>query len=154
VCSSDLIALLNLIIISGCALKDDRLSGKWRSDLELTTNFNENHAILTERQKKLFSQLFGQMEVTYLRPGQCEVFMPKNKTDTGNKAIESDESKVVSEFKIIYKNENQIVILYNDCLLGKKVSILNFDNDNTYWIYIGESGLFDTHIREYFKKIE
>lgn len=91
------------IFLSACTLTDSRLSGKWRSNLELTTDFNEKHAILTERQKKLFSQLFGQMQLTYLSTDKCEVFFPKHKINNGRKIIESDESKEIVEYKILFK---------------------------------------------------
>ena len=141
------------IIVSGCSVTDSRLSGKWRSNLELTTQFNEKHVILTEKQKKFFLQIFGQMELTYLSTGKCEVFLPKGKIDTGSKIIESDEYKEITGYKIIYKNENLIVVVY-DNLFGETVKTLNFLDDSTYWIYVGDSGFFDVHIREYFTKVK
>ncbi len=49
------IIFLMVIINSGCAITDSRLSGTWRSDLELTRKFNEEHVILTDKQKKNFT---------------------------------------------------------------------------------------------------
>ena len=148
------ITLILGIISSGCAITDSRLSGKWRSDLELTTKFNEKHAILTERQKKVFSQLFGKMELTYSRRGQCEVFLPGGKIDTGSRVIESDESKRLSEYKILYKNDNAIVVLNEEALFGESISTLHFVDEDTYWIYVGESEFVNLHIREYFTKVK
>jgi hypothetical protein len=140
--------------LSGCAVTDTRLSGKWRSNLELTTQYNEKHAILTEKQKKVFSQLFGQMELTYISSGKCEVFLPGGKIDTGSKVIDSEDFKYISEYKIIYKNEKAIVVLSEDSVSGESIRTLNFVDDNTYWVYIGDSGMFDIHIREYFTKVK
>lgn len=149
-----MIYLFAAIAIAGCAVTDARLSGKWRSNLELTTHFNENNAVLTERQKKLFSQLLGRMEISYLSPGKCEIFLPRRKIDTGKKIIEFDESKEIVEYKVVYRNENTIVIAYVDSLFGKTVRTLNYIGDMTYWIYVGDFGFFDIHVREYFTKVE
>ncbi len=148
------IIFLMVIIDSGCAITDSRLSGTWRSDLELTRKFNEEHVILTDKQKKFFSQLFGHMEITYLSPGKCEVFMPKNKIDNGSNIFEIDGFREIGEYKIIYKNENVIVFLEEDSSSGEQIRTLYFIDNSTYWVYIGDSQLYNAHLREYFTKVK
>lgn len=151
-----IIIFLLVIIVSGCvAVTDSRLSGKWRSNLELTTKYNEEHAILTQKQKKVFSQLFGHMEITYSSPNKCGVFMPKLKIGSESKAFELDEIKETGEYKILYKDEKVIVILDNGHISGEsKTQTLHFVDETTYWVYVADSKFIDLHIREYFTKVE
>lgn len=139
-------------IISGCGVTDYRLSGKWRSNLGLTTEYNEKHAKLTEKQKSVFSQIFGSMELTYLSPGKCEVFRPSNTIITGSKEIETNDSKKIIDYKIIFNNKDVVVISYYDPIFGETVRTLNFVDEDTYWLYGGDSGFFDFNIREYFTR--
>jgi hypothetical protein len=146
------ILLLVGVIISGCGVTDYRLSGKWRSNLGLTTEYNEKHAQLTEKQKSVFSQIFGRTELTYLSPGKFEVFRPGNTIITGGKEIETIDSKKVMGYKVIFSNKDVVVISYDDPIFGETVRTLNFVDEDTYWIYGGDKGFFDLHIREYFTR--
>jgi hypothetical protein len=146
------ILLLVGATISGCGVTDYRLSGKWRSNLGLTTEYNEKHAQLTEKQKSVFSQIFGRTELTYLSPGKFEVFRPSSTIITGGKEIESNDSKKVMGYRVIFSNKDVVVISYDDPLFGETVRTLNFVDEDTYWIYGGDMGFFDLHIREYFTR--
>jgi len=148
------IILLIASAVSGCGVTDARLSGKWKSNLELTTEFNEKHAKLTEKQKNLFSQIVGRMELTYASPGKCEIFLPRDKIEMDSRIIETNEYKMVMDYKIIYSNEDISVILYEDFLLGERLQTIHFVSENIYWVYVGDSLLSDIHIREYFTKEE
>jgi hypothetical protein len=145
---------LVIALISACTTTDSRLTGKWRSNLELTTEYNEKHAKLSEGQRKVFSQMFGKMEVDYSTPGKCEVFLPRNRIHTDEKDIETDEFKEICEYKIIYRNQRSIVIVYNDPLQGEMVRTINFVHEDTYWIYLGGNGFLDLNMREYFTRIK
>jgi hypothetical protein len=151
---SSIFILVVVAIGLGCEKSDPRLSGKWRSNLELTREYYEKHAILTEKQKNVFSQLFGKMEVDYFTPGKCKIFLPEDTIDTGGKKIESDDYTEILEYKIIYQNKISVVMVYDDQLEGEKARTLYFIDEKTYWIYVGDSNLTDINIREYFTKIE
>jgi hypothetical protein len=143
-------AVINISL--GCEKRDPILSGKWRSNLELTREYYEKHTKLTEKQKKLFSQLFGKMEVDYSSPGKCKIYLPEDATD--GKKKESEDYTETLDYKIIYRNKNSVVMVYDDPLEGEKARTFYFINDKTYWVYVGDSTLTDINIREYFTKIE
>ncbi len=148
------IILAAVFIISGCSKSDSRLKGKWRSNLKLTTEYNEKKARLTDRQKKAFAKMFGKLEINYFTPGKCEIFTPKEITNFETDNTEQEDTRGVLEYKIIYQNDKLAVLVYKDPLKRETVQTYHFVNDNTYWIYLGGSGLADLNMREYFTKIE
>jgi hypothetical protein len=130
------------------------LTGTWRSNLELTQNYNNKYAKLTERQQNALSQMFGKMEVNYFEPGRCKIYLPKNTVHTEKKDYEFDGSEEVFEYEIIYRDDKVVVIVFDDPEAGKTVRTINFTSCNTYWLYLGGGSIIDLNMREYFTKIE
>lgn len=148
------IVIIFLVFLSGCKTTDPRLAGKWRSNLELTTQYNNKNANLSDRQKEALYQLFGKMEISYFANGSFEVYLPRNVVITGERTKTFDESREISKYKVLYANDKAVVTVGEDSSGVEKVHVLHFTNDNTYWVYLGGGDLVDLNIREYFTKIE
>ena len=148
------IVLVILIIASGCSLTDPRLMGTWKSDLELTTQYNKEHAKLSNKQVKVFSQLFGIMEITYRPNNTCEFYFPKHTIQTEKKRYEHDSSQGLGTYKVLFKNDKITVVQFEDDNSKGSVSVITFVDENTYWVYVGDSDKFDLHLREYFIRKE
>ncbi len=143
-----------LILACGCAHTDPRLYGRWRSNNELSTEYYENNAKLNDVQMNALTQIFGKMEIEYFNHNKCKIVLPDNIIHTGEKNIEIKGFEDIMKFNIIYRNEDIVVILYDDPLQGEIATILNFVDDDTYWIYLGGNGLIDLNTREYFSRIK
>ena len=146
------IAILLLLSINGCSLSDPRLLGTWQSNLELTTQYNKEHTRIDDLQLEKLSQIFGMMEVTYKSDNSCEFYFPKHTLKTKEKVFENEESLSVEDYKIIFQRDNILVLEHSNNSSEKNISVINFVNENTYWIYLGYSEVFDLHLREYFTK--
>lgn len=138
----------------GCTHSDPRLSGTWKSNLELTTQYNKEHANLSKNQEMILSQLFGIMEITFQPNNTCELYFPKHNIQTEKKRYEHDESRSFGTYKLLFKDDKLAVVVFEDDKSDKSVSVLTFVDDKTYWVYVGYSDRFDLHLREYFTKQE
>jgi hypothetical protein len=147
-----LVLVVAILLASGCSLSDPRLMGTWKSDLDLTKQYNKKHAKLSKKQEKAISQLFGIMEVTYNSNRTCVFYFQKHTIQAENDVYECDSSKSVGTYKILFKDDNIVVVQFEEDNSEKSVSVITFVDENTYWIYVGGFYQFDLHLREYFKK--
>lgn len=152
--------LLSLVVLGACSGKadpypgnSDRLIGRWKSNKELSEKYNSTHARLTDLQTDFLSQLLGRMEIEYREDGTSEIFMPAYEVDILGKQTSIEESLDSKVFTILGTDNNSVVFEAEDEYLGKQISVINFENDDTYWIYIS-NGVSDLHAREYFTRIK
>ena len=84
---------------------------------------------------------------------KCKFKLPEDTITDSNKEIKSDSFEEVCEYKILYKNNNIVVLKEDTPLMGETLTLLHFVNDETYWVYLGDDEMSDIHIREYFKRV-
>ena len=145
--------------ISGCATSDppypgssERLIGRWKSNKELSSEFNSKQAQLTEDQINFLDQMFGRMEIEYREDGTVEIFIPAHELNLMGKQVSMEESRSSEPVNIIGFDDDTVVFEMEVDYLGKQISIINFENENTYWVYMS-NGITTLHAREYFSRI-
>jgi hypothetical protein len=103
---------------------DPRLPGTWKSDIETTlAELKKDNPITKEDEEKL-RIFFGQMTVTYTNT---------TVTSEWKKSVES------ASYTVVRKDRDVVVIKVQSSKSEKETEIsLHFDNDDTYWIAVGE----------------
>lgn len=147
--------ILLLLFVFGVppATAGDRLSGKWRSSLDLSRNFYEQHAILKPAQREFIEQLFGDLEVEY-EAGKVVTRSTSKKITIDGKEFDFHGATDESPYEVIFESGKKIVIktLENGHWVA---STLVFVSNNVYWVYVGEGDYgSDLNIREYFVRVE
>ena len=113
---------------------DQRLIGRWRSDLEKTTaEFAARNDISDERRSKLAS-LFGRLELRYTRWRCYSTF---------------DGTTNVARYRVLAKDADSVAVLSSRRDgFGGSIFHIHFDN-GYYWITLGNGG-----VREFFRRVE
>lgn len=158
---SPLIVLLFLTgFISGCTTSEpsypgssERLLGRWKSNKELSSEFNSKQANLTEDQTDFLDQMFGQMEIEYRENGTVEIFIQAHELNLMGKQASMEESRSSEPVNILGFDDDTVVFEMESEYLGKQISIINFEDENTYWIYMSND-ITTLHAREYFSRID
>ena len=150
--------LFTLIMIFICSCKstnsvEARLIGTWKSNKELTMNFNQKHAKLTKNQTDFLNQLTGLMTIEFTENGISKTSMPDYTMKMKGKETKVDSYTDSKQQKILGFTDSSIVVESNDEILGKQIGTINFVDDNTYWVYLSNN-MFDIHAREYFTRIK
>jgi hypothetical protein len=149
-----LLALLALVLAASNTHADERLLGKWKSSLPLTREFYLSHAILTATQKQFVEQIFGDMVVEY-RENIATSTSPNKKVTINGKTFDWEGGSESAAYEIIYSSPHQIVITRKLPNGAPYVATLNFVDNDTYWIYIGDTPFgSELNIREYFERIK
>lgn len=149
-----LLVFLAVVLAASNTLADERLLGKWKSSLPLTREFYLNHAILTATQKEFVEQILGDMVVEY-RTNIAISTSPNKMVTLNGKLFDWDGGSESAAYEIIYSSPRQIVITQKLLNGEPYVATLNFIDNDTYWIYIGESPFgSELNIREYFERIK
>ena len=131
-----------------------KLLGTWVSDREKTTEFNKKHSILKPKQMEFLSKGSGHLVLEYKKGNMVREYMPKYSYILGGKEIKNDEEwEETKPYKILGYTESSIIIESENQIFGKMIFTIQFEDDNTYWIYLS-GNMFNLHAREYFKKIK
>ncbi|WDE96829.1 hypothetical protein PQO03_02495 [Lentisphaera profundi] len=101
---------------------------------------------------EFISQATGYLKIEYVDSKTAKEFMPKRSFVLNGKKYKMDEYQELVKYEILGFTESSIIIQKTDEIFGKMIFTLQFEDDNTYWIYLS-SGISTIHGREYFKKI-
>ena len=130
---------------------DPILIGKWKSDSVLSMKFNREKAIMQDKTALFLDQLMGHMIITFT-PTKMITDMPDVDTKSALGVVsrfrESHESGV---YKFLGSTSTQVAISAAEPVTGlQKITVFNFEDENTAWIYLGGGNFPDMNLREYF----
>ena len=137
------------------ALADPVLLGRWQSDREMTMHFAKQHAKLEEKTLLFLDQMMGRLTLVFL-PTRISSEMPNWQSETA----EGIKSQLVgfrelSRYKIVGSTAEQIATISIEPLTGqRRITVYNFENKDTMWVYVGGSAFSNMNIREYFVRIK
>ena len=151
------LTLATIALASTCssAYADPVLLGKWRSDRQLTMQFARDRAKLEDKTLLFLEQLMGKMTVTF-SPNRIVSEMPdwQSKNANGEKSGLAG-FKEVHRYKLLATTPTQVAVSSVEPVTGRRtITVYNFENKNTMWVYLGASAFSEMNIREYFVRIE
>jgi hypothetical protein len=128
------------------------LDGTWTSSKEKFVEFNKRWANVESKAWNFMIQTQGIETIEFKASGNMIIDTPEVELVMGKNKIKRPSSKEQTTYKILGCNSNSIVLEYQRN--GKtQISHLQFDNDNTYWEYMGKPGRSGNgHIREYYTR--
>lgn len=142
---SFLIAASIVVSLAGCASRDTRLEGRWKSNKALTVATIDGWKArsgkpLSPHQRALLASLFGRLIVTYRHgTATCEMPSPKGQSPWRD----------VSRYRIVASDADTLAYVSTNPLTNKpEISHVYFEGPNRYWIY-----LHRTAMKEYFDRI-
>ena len=81
--------------------------------------------------------------------------MPEIRLEGGGEAHVLSPWKKEEKLVVLGRTSDQIVLLHKSDVeyVEDSVQIINFVDQDTYWVYLGHSPLAGAHVREYFTRI-
>ena len=126
------------------------LLGTWKSDKEISIEYNFKYFEPTEEQQEFYNQVLGNMKLTYTETTIKEHFVPTIKIKVKNKTLDFGIEESEYSYEVISCNEGTVKVKFLDPLGEDKISEIHFENENLYWISFGDPEVF----REYFARVE
>lgn len=140
--------LMSVVALAGYAAE---LEGTWKSDAELTMAFNRANARLTEKQEKFLAEILGKLTVTY-KNGTVYSSMPLTRVTVSGKPRDFDGFSETAAYRVVAQDQDTIVLQTTEHDGTSKISLLKFEAEDRYWIYLPTSSneWAQLHMREYF----
>ena len=130
-------------------MHDKRLIGTWKSDEERTFRDYTFKPSVSQKIRKKFRSIFGEITHTYTRT--------RVKTDLGTsryKVVAKDDFSVVivgRKFRPATKEMAQTIADFPElCGVGREISHIHFEGDDLFWINVWQIG----NLREYFRRVK
>ncbi len=144
--------LLLSVIVPSIGYCCPSLEGTWSSSLEKFASFNKQWANVENKPWSYMTQTQGHESINFTGKNEMVISSPATAIKMGNRTIEHPASEERITFDILGCTEKSIALQYKR--YGKtEISQLHFENENTYWIYMGAAGSDgNSHIREYYTK--
>jgi len=145
---------LSLFLLPNAAFSCPVLEGEWRSSKDKFTEFNTQWANIESKAWHFMSQTQGLEIIKYQSDGKMIISTPEFELKMGEKVFKKEATEEKLNFQILGCDLNSVVLKYERS--GKEqISHIQFENDNTYWEYMGKPGRSGNgHIREYYSKIK
>ena len=142
-----------LIATIGCATRDPRLYGTWKSDRDVTMLYNQANSMLTDSQIDKYRQIFGRITLEFRPDGTIHFEQNPYTMTVGTNSFPVKGISATRPYTIIAKDKSSVVIRAPDILDEQKLSHIHFEGTETFWRYLGSEDMLDNlHMREYFKK--
>lgn len=149
-----LIALL-VALASSSAQADPALVGKWKSNRELTMNFAREKARMEDKTILFLDQIMGKMTLVFSAT-RVSSEMPDWQSETA----EGVKSQLVGfreshRYKQIGSTADQVALSSVEPVTGRRrITVYNFENQDTMWVYVGGEPFSEMNIREYFVRVK
>lgn len=130
------------------------LEGKWLSSVDKFQQFNRQWAHIEDKAWAYMMQTQGKEIINYQTDNVMVITSPEMVISMAGQNITQASSEEKIKFDVLGCTPQSIVIKY-ERYSQVNISHLQFENDNTYWEYMGtanNSG--NSHIREYYTKIQ
>lgn len=145
------IALL-LFFFSMSSFGCPELEGRWKSSKDKTMEFTQKWVNLEPKRLEFYSQIFGVQQIEYLEGKFIIDEIPRYKITIEGEEYDWGGEKEIVDYELLGCTSNQISIKFN--LYNMEwIEVLNFINENMYWIYTGSQNMENGHTREYFERI-
>lgn len=128
------------------------LDGTWTSSKEKFESFNKQWANVEDKAWSFMIQTQGIEVINFNGKNEMNVHSPEIELKMGKKTMKRPASEERINFNVLGCTINSIAIQYER--YGKKeISQLHFENEDTYWVYMGTAGTGgNSHIREYYTR--
>lgn len=132
-----------------------RIIGKWQSDRDLTMAFAKDHRKLSERTNLFLDQLMGRLTLTFTKSTVSSSMPDSNSTTFEGVKSQLRGFTEKNRYKALAATKTQVAILSLEPVTGiKTISVYNFEDANTMWVYLGGESFPNLNIREYFRRIQ
>ncbi len=128
------------------------LEGTWSSSIQNFESFNKKWANIDDKAWSYMTQTQGHEVIVFNNMKEMLISTPEIEVKMGERKVKLPPKKEQINFSILGCTDNSVVLQYER--YGKaQISQLHFENDNTYWEYMGAPGSDgNSHIREYYTK--
>lgn len=134
----------------GCPL----LEGTWLSSIQKFESFNKKWANIDDKPWSFMTQTQGHEVIIFNNMKQMFISTPEIEIKMGARKIKLPPKKEKINFNILGCTDKSVVLKY-ERYDKAQISELHFENDNTYWEYMGSSDADgNSHLREYYTKIK
>ena len=145
------VALVALLLAALSAHAAPPLVGTWHSDRDRTIAFARAHAKIEEKTVAFLEQAMGRLTLV-ITATHISSDMPDYESTT----VEGVTTRMVGfreihPYRKLGASETQVSVLSAEPVTGRSIiTVYNFDDENTMWIYVGGPSFPDLNIREYF----
>jgi len=150
------IAFWMISLMSFGADASPSLIGQWRSDRELSSSFIHDHVKLQPKTEKFIKDIMGRLTLTFTKT-ELSSFLPDFDVVIERKTHSMKGFKTSGPYTVLYSLSKVVAVSEVEPVTHRTVvTVYNFVDDNTFWIYTGGSdkALPDSHYREYFRRVE
>jgi len=128
------------------------LNGTWTSSLEKFESFNKQWAKVEDKAWSYMLQTQGLEIINFNGKNEMTVSFPGIELKMGDKQMKRPPSQEHITYNVLGCTSKSIALQY-ERYGEKKISQLHFENDDTYWVYMGAAGADgNSHIREYYTR--
>ena len=143
-----------IVAFVASAHADPRLIGQWKSDADLSMKFNREHAKLEDKTLVFLEHLFGHLTITFTA-GTVTTSMPNWESQT---ALGVNAPMVgfteTHPYKRLGSSRTEVAVSGREPVTGlRRITVYNFEGDNTMWVYLGGENFPALHVREYFARV-
>jgi len=140
-------------MIPNVAFSCPLLEGSWLSSAENFEAFNKRWANVDSQAWSFMVQTQGHEVITFKGNTKMIIVTPELEIKMGDRKIKRPPKEERIDIEVLGCTDENIVLKYerNDEV---KISQLHFENDDTFWEYMGVAGRSGNgHIREYYTKM-
>ncbi|MFY8350569.1 hypothetical protein AAEU29_08560 [Pseudoalteromonas sp. SSM20] len=140
------------LMLPNIAVSCPTLEGTWTSSIEKFKSFNKKWANLDARAWAFMSQTQGHELIEFNSKKEMRISTPEIQVKMGEKAITMPAKEELINYSVLGCNDTSIVLQFDR--YGKtQISQFHFENETTFWEYMGSAKSDgNSHIREYYIK--
>jgi len=141
-------------MIPNVAFACPSLEGTWSSSIGKFESFNKRWANIDDNAWSFMVQTQGKEIITFNANTSMIIVTPELEFNMGGNKIKRPSKKEHIKIDVLGCTDTNIVLKYERD--GEvKISQFHFENDDTFWEYMGVAGKSGNgHIREYYSKIK
>jgi hypothetical protein len=132
------------------------LLGQWKSDRDLSISFIHENVKLQPKTEKFIGDIMGRLTLNFTDT-EVTSLLPDFNVVIEGKTHEMKGFVSSSSYTVLYSSPKVVAVSSEEPVTGNTVvTIYNFVDRNTFWVYTGGSdkALPDSHYREYFRRVE
>ena len=144
------LSLILVFIFAQSAWSCPPLTGKWKSSLHMSMEYNKKHAELEPRQMEFLNQILGHMEISYTENQIHEHELPTLKVISDAREHDFVFEDLKYSYNLISCSDQTIKLSFTHPYTGEEEIELTFLNDDIYWV---SPEMMMPRSREYFYRI-